>query len=243
VAQAQSAQVIEQQAEQLGMREPGQLRFFSVKTGKVQTERGAERCRLSTCPDTPHDTARPGPGPGAAPAGLTGPAAQGAWAVAPGDGRRAGDHPNAVLARTEEKPPDVRDTRRREAGTQAPRGVPKDCRGNPPGGSAPHGMARPPPPAPRRPRRRPPRPPRPPRRITIRRGEPSKRIGIALVAVAVVSHPVRFYRLVQIQGMEASYYRQVAKKQTFEAIPLPAMRGTIRCGRAGPGREPWRPTR
>ena len=34
-------------------------------------------------------------------------------------------------------------------------------------------------------------------------------------------------RLVQIQGMEAGYYRQVAKKQTFEAIPLPAMRGTI----------------
>jgi len=32
---------------------------------------------------------------------------------------------------------------------------------------------------------------------------------------------------VQIQGMEAGYYRQVAKKQTFEAIPLPAMRGTI----------------
>ena len=27
--------------------------------------------------------------------------------------------------------------------------------------------------------------------------------------------------------MEAGYYRQVAKKQTFEAIPLPAMRGTI----------------
>jgi cell division protein FtsI (penicillin-binding protein 3) len=34
-------------------------------------------------------------------------------------------------------------------------------------------------------------------------------------------------RLVQIQGMEAGYYREVAKKQTFEAIPLPAMRGTI----------------
>ena len=41
VAQAQSAQVIEQQAEQLGMREPGQLRFFNVKTGKVQTDAGS----------------------------------------------------------------------------------------------------------------------------------------------------------------------------------------------------------
>jgi cell division protein FtsI (penicillin-binding protein 3) len=34
-------------------------------------------------------------------------------------------------------------------------------------------------------------------------------------------------RLVQIQGMEAGYYRQAAKKQTFKAIPLPAVRGTI----------------
>ncbi|MGB6615711.1 MAG: penicillin-binding protein 2, partial [Trebonia sp.] len=63
-------------------------------------------------------------------------------------------------------------------------------------------------------------------RITIRRGEPGKRIGIALVAVAVVL-TLFAGRLVQIQGMEAGYYREVAKKQTFEAIPLPAMRGTI----------------
>ena len=41
VAQAQSAQVIEQQAEQLGMREQGQLRFFDLKTGKVQTDAGS----------------------------------------------------------------------------------------------------------------------------------------------------------------------------------------------------------
>ena len=41
VAQAQSAQVIEQQAEQLGMREQGQLRFFNLKTGKVQTDAGS----------------------------------------------------------------------------------------------------------------------------------------------------------------------------------------------------------
>ena len=34
-------------------------------------------------------------------------------------------------------------------------------------------------------------------------------------------------RLVQIQGMESGYYRQMAKTQTFEAIPLPAVRGTI----------------
>lgn len=41
VAQAQSAQVIEQQAEQLGMGAPGQLRFFNLKTGKVQTDAGS----------------------------------------------------------------------------------------------------------------------------------------------------------------------------------------------------------
>ena len=41
VAQAQSAQVIEQQAEQLGMREQGQLRFFNLKTGKVETDAGS----------------------------------------------------------------------------------------------------------------------------------------------------------------------------------------------------------
>ena len=41
VAQGQSAQVIEQQAEQLGMREQGQLRFFDLKTGKVRTDAGS----------------------------------------------------------------------------------------------------------------------------------------------------------------------------------------------------------
>jgi hypothetical protein len=40
VAQAQSAQVIEQQAQALGMREPGELRFFDLKTGKVETDAG-----------------------------------------------------------------------------------------------------------------------------------------------------------------------------------------------------------
>ena len=40
VAQAQSAQVIEQQAQRLGMQQPGQLRFFDLKTGKVETDAG-----------------------------------------------------------------------------------------------------------------------------------------------------------------------------------------------------------
>src|SRR5580693_10519673 len=121
----------------------------------------------------------------------------------PGDGRRAGDHPQ----------------RRPAPGRQGPRGdSPRRSEGLPRKSSSRLPPA-PPPPAPRR-------PPRPPRRITIRRGEPGKRIGIALVAVAVVL-TLFAGRLVQIQGMEAGYYREVAKKQTFEAIPLPAMRGTI----------------
>ena len=41
VAQAQSSQVIEQQAEALGMRQQGQLRFLNLKTGKVETDAGS----------------------------------------------------------------------------------------------------------------------------------------------------------------------------------------------------------
>jgi hypothetical protein len=40
VAQSQSAQVIQQRAEQLGMRTQGELRFLNLKTGKVQTDTG-----------------------------------------------------------------------------------------------------------------------------------------------------------------------------------------------------------
>ncbi len=38
VAQAQSAQVIEQRAAELGMRRPGELRFVNLKTGKVTND-------------------------------------------------------------------------------------------------------------------------------------------------------------------------------------------------------------
>lgn len=41
VAQAQSSQVIQQQAEALGMRTQGELRFLNLKTGKVQTDAGS----------------------------------------------------------------------------------------------------------------------------------------------------------------------------------------------------------
>ena len=41
VAAAQSAQVIESRALQLGMRTAGELRFLNLKTGKVQTDAGS----------------------------------------------------------------------------------------------------------------------------------------------------------------------------------------------------------
>ena len=41
VAAAQSAQVIENRALQLGMRPVGELRFLNLKTGKVQTDAGS----------------------------------------------------------------------------------------------------------------------------------------------------------------------------------------------------------
>jgi hypothetical protein len=50
VAQAQSAQVIQQQAERLGMREQGQLRFLNLKTGKVQTDAGSGSVRSIDVP-------------------------------------------------------------------------------------------------------------------------------------------------------------------------------------------------
>lgn len=41
VAAAQSAQVIEQRAYQLGMRPVGELRFLNLKTGKIETDAGS----------------------------------------------------------------------------------------------------------------------------------------------------------------------------------------------------------
>jgi hypothetical protein len=41
VAQAQSAQVIQQRALQLGMREAGEVRFLDLKTGQVETDAGS----------------------------------------------------------------------------------------------------------------------------------------------------------------------------------------------------------
>ncbi len=50
VAAAQSAQVIQQRALQLGMRPAGQLRFLNLKIGKVETDAGSGAIRAINVP-------------------------------------------------------------------------------------------------------------------------------------------------------------------------------------------------
>jgi cell division protein FtsI (penicillin-binding protein 3) len=75
-----------------------------------------------------------------------------------------------------------------------------------------------------RPPRKPPR--RPPGRLSIRRGEPGRRVGITLLAIAIVL-TLFAGRLVQIQGMESGYYKLKANQEKLTPIALPALRGTI----------------
>jgi cell division protein FtsI (penicillin-binding protein 3) len=70
------------------------------------------------------------------------------------------------------------------------------------------------------------RPPRPPRWLTFQRGEPSRRVGITLLAITIVL-TLFAGRLVQLQGMESDYYKQAANAEKLTKISLPAMRGTI----------------
>jgi cell division protein FtsI (penicillin-binding protein 3) len=74
------------------------------------------------------------------------------------------------------------------------------------------------------PPRKPPR--RPPGRLSIRRGEPGRRVGITLLAIAIVL-TLFAGRLVQIQGMESGYYKLKANQEKLTPIALPALRGTI----------------
>jgi cell division protein FtsI (penicillin-binding protein 3) len=71
----------------------------------------------------------------------------------------------------------------------------------------------------RRPRRR-------PRWLTVQRGEPGRRIGITVLATAIVL-TLFAGRLVQIQGMQSGYYKTAAAKEQVQNNPLPAMRGAI----------------
>jgi cell division protein FtsI (penicillin-binding protein 3) len=69
-----------------------------------------------------------------------------------------------------------------------------------------------------------PRPPRPRRIFT--RGDPGRRLGITLLCIVFVL-TLFVGRLVQLQGMESGYYRNMAAKEQLQTIQLPAQRGEI----------------
>jgi len=58
------------------------------------------------------------------------------------------------------------------------------------------------------------------------RGEPTRRLGIILVAIIFILS-LFGGRLVQLQGMESGTYRQLASQEREQTIPLPALRGSI----------------
>jgi cell division protein FtsI (penicillin-binding protein 3) len=58
------------------------------------------------------------------------------------------------------------------------------------------------------------------------RGDPSRRLGITLLCIIFVMS-LFAGRLVQLQGMESSYYRKLATAERQVTIPLPAVRGEI----------------
>jgi cell division protein FtsI (penicillin-binding protein 3) len=68
-----------------------------------------------------------------------------------------------------------------------------------------------------------------------RRGEPGRRVGITLLAIAVTL-TLFAGRLVQIQGIDAAYYRTKANEEKQFHVVLPAMRGTI-YGSGGSGNQ------
>jgi cell division protein FtsI (penicillin-binding protein 3) len=116
--------------------------------------------------------------------------------------------------------PDPRTTRNlrtpRAAGGRGDAGAPggPGTPGDPGSASGPRG--------PRPPRR----PPRPPRWLTIRRGDPGRRVGISLLAIAVTL-TLFAGRLVQIQGLDSASYKADAKLLLLRKIALPALRGTV----------------
>ncbi len=73
---------------------------------------------------------------------------------------------------------------------------------------------------------RPRRPRKTPRWLTVQRGEPGRRIGITVLATAIVL-TLFAGRLVQIQGMESGYYKAAAATEQVRNNPLPALRGAI----------------
>ena len=194
---------------------------------------------------------RPGQGPGQA----QGPRR-------PGDPRASGPNPGLPPDRTTgpsaRLPPDrtpgqvPRVAPDRSAGSRAPQDrITGPGKRLPPNAGMPRGdRAARPDPVPRPPRgsRRPPlrggagggarRPPRPPRWLTVRRGEPGRRVGITLLTVAIVL-TLFAGRLVQLQGMESGYYKAQAAVEQVRVRPAArAARHDLRLERAAPGDDP-----
>ncbi len=65
-----------------------------------------------------------------------------------------------------------------------------------------------------------------PRNRQAARGDPSRRLGITLLAIIFVLS-LFGGRLVQLQGMESGKYRKLASQERDKTIPLPALRGSI----------------
>ncbi|RCV58928.1 peptidoglycan glycosyltransferase [Marinitenerispora sediminis] len=110
---------------------------------------------------------------------------------------------------------------RRRRGRPTPRSAPGE-RGDP-GGGAPEGAV----PPPRRPRGRGGgRTPVPPLRRRFRRGNPGRRIKIAVLLMVVVLL-IFAGRLVQIQGIQAADYASAASDLRLNTIDIPTTRGDI----------------
>ncbi|MGH3262405.1 MAG: peptidoglycan D,D-transpeptidase FtsI family protein, partial [Trebonia sp.] len=64
------------------------------------------------------------------------------------------------------------------------------------------------------------------RRLILRRGDPGRRIGITVLAIAIVL-TLFAGRLVQLQGMESAHLKAEAASEQVRNYPLPAVRGDI----------------
>ena len=58
------------------------------------------------------------------------------------------------------------------------------------------------------------------------RGDPTRRLGVTLLAIIFVLS-LFGGRLIQLQGMESGTYRKLASQERDKTIPLPALRGSI----------------
>jgi cell division protein FtsI (penicillin-binding protein 3) len=64
------------------------------------------------------------------------------------------------------------------------------------------------------------------RRVSLGRGDPGRRLGISLLCIVFVLS-LFVGRLIQLQGLESSGYKQLAEKEQIVTTTLPAVRGSI----------------